>query len=102
VRILQYDGTTALVEVYLAPGIVSGDVVQQLSERFELLLAEFSDRANVFLKKIHRRDDYYALIAVESPTFSEVASVAQSLEKRTRHVASQVKHSVFSAINRLG
>lgn len=101
-KILRYDGTTALVEVYLAPGIVSGDVVQQLSERFEVLLADFSERANIFLKRVRRRGDYYALVAIESDSFKEVTSIASSVEKRTRKVASQVKHSVFSAINRLG
>lgn len=101
-KILRYDGTTALVEIYLAPGIVSGDVVQQLSERFEIMLAEFSDRTNIFLKRVRRRDDYYALVAIESGSFKEVTSIASSVEKRTRKVASQVKHSVISAINRLG
>lgn len=99
-KVLRYDGTTAIVEVYLAPGVVSQDVVPRLVERFELMLAESS--TNMFLRKIYRRADYYAVIAIESRNLKDVASVASSVERRTRKVASQVKSSVASAINRLG
>lgn len=100
-RILGYDGVTALVEIYIAPGIFSRGVVQDIVEKFEIMLAEFSS-PNVFLKKVHRRGDYYGVIAIESRKFEDVAIVASSLEKKTRNVASQVKQSIASAINRLG
>jgi hypothetical protein len=99
-KVLRYDGTTAVVEIYLASGVVSKDVVPQLAERFELMLAE--SETNMFLKKICRRGDYYALIAIESGSLKEAALIASSLEARTRKVSSQVKSSVISAINRMG
>ena len=99
-KILKYDGITAIIEVYLAPGVVSVDVVPQLVERFELMIAE--SETNMFLKKVYKRRDYYALIAIESRSFKKVAAIASSVESRTRKVASQMKSSVLSAINRLG
>ena len=99
-KILKYDGTTAIVEVYLAPGVVSRDMLPRIVERFELMLAE-SD-TNMFLKRVYRKRDYYALIAIESRNFKEVTAAASSVESRTKRVASQMKSSLNSAINRLG
>lgn len=99
-RILRYDGDTALIEVYLAPGIVSRNIVGQLKDKISLMLAEF-DKTNAFMKKIYRRDDYFAVIAVESSDFGEVLSIASSVEHKTRRAASQVKSSISSAIQRL-
>ena len=100
VKILQYKNHTALVEVYLASGVVSPKVVHSLIEKFELMLAEFSD--NVFLKKVYRNGDYFAIIVIESNNFNDVVSIGLRVEKRTRQVSSIVKSSVFAAINRLG
>lgn len=99
-KVLRYDGTTAIVEIYLASGVVSKSVVPQLVERVELMLAE--SKTNMFLKKVYLRADYYAVVAIESKSLKEVAAEASSVEARTRKVASQVKSSVASAINRLG
>ena len=101
VKILQYNGNTALVEVYLASGIVSPGVIHPLIEKFELMLAEFSDSSNVFLKKVYKERDYFAIIAIESKEFKEVVSIGIQVEKKTRQVSSMVKSSVFAAINRL-
>ncbi len=100
VKIIQYNTHTALVEVYLAPGIVSPDVVHPLIEKFEVMLAEFSN--NVFLKKVYKKGDYFAIIVIESNKFDDVVSIGLRVEKRTRQVSSIVKSSVFAAINRLG
>ena len=50
VKVLRYDGTTAIVEIYLAPGVVSKSVVPLLVEKFELMLAE--SPVNMFLQNL--------------------------------------------------
>ena len=99
-RVLRYDGDTALIEIYLAPGIVSRDIVARLKDKISLMLAE-SDKTNTFMKKVYRRGDYFAVIAVESSDFGEVLSIASLVERKTRRAAFQVKSSISSAIQHL-
>ena len=99
-KIIRYNHHTALVEVYLTSGIVSPEVVHSLIEKFEVMLAEFSD--NVFVRKVYKKKDYFAIIVIESSNFDDVVSIGLRVEKRTRQVSSMVKRSVFAAINHLG
>ena len=99
-RVLDYDGVTAIVEIHLASGVVSRDIVQILTEKFEIMLAEIT-QFNVFLKRVSKRKDYHAIIAIESDSFDHVASLATSIEQKTRRVSAQVRTSIDSAINRL-
>lgn len=98
-RILRYDGDTALVEVYLAPGVVSDDIVAALRERVELMLAGLE--GNAFVKRVYRDRDYFAVIVLENRGFQEVLSVSASIENKTRRAASRVKSSITSAIRHL-
>lgn len=100
VRILSYDGDTAIVELYLAPGIFSRNIVQKVTEKFEVLLAEYND-SNAFLKRVIRKRDFYAIVAIESKDFRSVTQIASSVEKKTKRVSSQLKTSVFSALKSL-
>ncbi|MBR9680715.1 MAG: hypothetical protein GOU98_02730 [Candidatus Altiarchaeota archaeon] len=99
-RVLSYDGGTAVVEVYLAPGLFSRNVVQQIIEKFEVMLAE-QTTSNAFLKRVSRKRDFYAIIAIESDDFRIVTQVASSIEKKTRKVSLKVKNSIYSALNLL-
>ena len=99
-RVLSYNGGTAIVEVYLAPGLFSRNVVQQIVEKFEVMLAE-QNQANSFLKRISRKRDFYAIIAIESEDFRTVTQIASLIEKRTRKVSLKVKNSIYSALNLL-
>jgi hypothetical protein len=100
-KVLQYEGRTAVVEVFLAPGVVSPEAIQPLTEKFEIMLAEVSDKSNVFLKRLYRRGDYFAVIAIEDAAFADVVWIASQIEKKTRMVSSLVRNSVNSAIERM-
>ncbi len=100
-RVVSYDGRTALVEIYLASGLVSGVAVQKLIERFEFMLAEMSSEANMFLKKVFKKGDYYALVAIEVDELEGAVRLARRVERRTRKIGAHLRDSVMSAINLL-
>ncbi len=91
----------AIVRVFLAPSVLSPQALGQVRSRFEYFLAEVSGRfsTNVFLKRVFRSGDYYAIVAVETGSPEKVVKIASEIERRTRMMGSRLRRMLSRAID---
>ena len=102
-KVLDINQFRALVKVFLAPSVISPQVLPPLKEKFEYLLAEMSNRfgTNIFLKRIFRAGDYYAIIVIETSDYRKIMKISNEIERRTRIMGSRLKRYLSKAIELL-
>ncbi len=98
-EVLRY-GDTLLVKVFFAPSMLSGEAIARILESFNIYLAELSvkEGINVFLKRITKERDYWAIIAIETTDFQRAMEIAHKIEDKMRNFARKTKKQILEAI----
>ena len=100
-RVVHFDGVTALVEIQLVPGIISGGAVKFAIDKLKYLLAELSQNENIFLKEVLKDDDYFAVIAIETKNLDRAIEISKYIEGRTKKISFKLSEFVASTISQL-